>query len=362
MAHFADYTNNIVQKLPYWFKMKKNPYDSIGPLFLNAFGLEMEDVKYILEYAYEQTRIGNVDVDYLDTIYKVILPTNIDMKKVLSVSTNHILLKEVYDLTEFFNITYNKNDYTDNDVYLYDPKRNVVFVRKQYDICNHYKNGKLIITDEKGKIELPIVTHNVWNFLDEFGLLLSCNRLEGESNINYKNRILDVFENPGNSSKDGLLNAISRELNLRKNIVWQDCSKDLVINDQMVVVNKIQVNGRYISTDEVFVDEYNRIVLKGDYELTEVTKNVSYVCGIEMHSFNNKDDKKMNYEFFYSDGKPKELLLKYVQKMHEDMPIIWGKFKWDNAYWDITDEQLGGLAYIPSNYDASIKGFVDYKK
>lgn len=362
MAKYADYTNKIIQKLPYWFSMKKDPYESIGVKFLNAFGLELEDMRNILEYAYEQTRIDNLDTDYLNSTYKAILPSNITKEDILSVSTNHYILKEVYDLESFYNITYNKKDIVtyDENVFYYDIKRRIIFLKRKYDECNHYKDGKITIKTSNEEIELPTTYHFVWNFLDEIGTLLNCYRIEKEPNINYKERILDVFKNPANSSKDGFLNGLARELSLRRNLIWQDCSKDLVLNDQMIILNKIQVNNVYVDINDVFINEYNKVVLKGDNELEGVSKEVSYVYGIELHEMFNKDDKKLNYEFFYSDGKPKELLIKYVRKMHEDMPIIWGKFRWDNSYWDITDKELGGVAYIPNNYDSSIKGFEKY--
>lgn len=364
MAKFSDYTNILVQKLPYWFKMKKDPYNSIGPAFLNAFGLELEDVRYILEYAYNQTRIEDADVNYLDRAYKIVLPGNIDIEDIKSVSTNHFVLDRVYDLITFFDITYdipNREHAYNQNIYFYDKKRHSIFIKQQYDVCNHFPNGKLTVHTSEEHIEFHVKHHKVWNFFDEFGLLLDCYRLEGETNLNYKKRLLDVFTNIGGSNRDGLLNALARELNIRENVIWKDCSKDLVLKDQMIVANKIQVEGSYLPLDDIFINEYNQIVLKGDYELVGVSKKVTYVHGIEMHEMCNKDDKKTNYEFFYSDKKPKKVLIDYVRKMHDDMPIIWGKFRWDSAYWDVNDEQIGGLAFIPSFYDASIKGFEKYK-
>lgn len=365
MASFSDYTNKIVQKLPYWFKMKKDPKNSIGATFLNAFGLELEDVRYILEYAYEQTRIEDADIRYIDRAYKATLPGNVEFEDIVSIGTNQFLLKQVNDLIAFFDITYNitnNNHLYDNNVFFFDKKRHTVFVKDKYDACNHYPNGKIVVKTKTEKFDLELKTHQVWNFFDEFGLLLDCHRIEGEGNESYKNRILDVFKNIGGASKDGLLNALARELNLRKTVMWVDSSRDLVLEDQMIVVNKIKANGEYVHLDNIFINGHNQVVLKGSPEDMFVVKEISYVCGLEMHEIHNKKDKKLNYEFFYQDNKPKEALIEYVKKLHNDIPIIWGKFKWDNSYWDITDEELGGVAFIPSTHDASIRGFEKYKK
>jgi len=55
---------------------------------------------------------------------------------------------------------------------------------------------------------------NIFNSLDEHGILLGLPRLKGETNKAYKQRLLDVGVNKANSSYSGLLNGISRELGL----------------------------------------------------------------------------------------------------------------------------------------------------
>lgn len=60
-------------------------------------------------------------------------------------------------------------------------------------------------------IGYPVVK-TTWNALDEFGLLLSLPRLSGESNKNYKHRLMDVSVHRANSSINGLVYGITREL------------------------------------------------------------------------------------------------------------------------------------------------------
>ena len=56
---FAKYTEKIRSMLPFWFQMKKQPNDSLGLQFLNLFGMEFDDIKKIMEYAYRQTKIDS---------------------------------------------------------------------------------------------------------------------------------------------------------------------------------------------------------------------------------------------------------------------------------------------------------------
>lgn len=57
-------------------------------------------------------------------------------------------------------------------------------------------------------------TKNILNSFDEHGLLLDLQRLRGEPNKTYKQRLLDVGVNRTNASYNGLLNGITRELGL----------------------------------------------------------------------------------------------------------------------------------------------------
>lgn len=58
------------------------------------------------------------------------------------------------------------------------------------------------------------VVHHVYNELDRIGILLGLPRLTGERNAEYKLRLQDVFVHQANSSYNGLINGLTRELGL----------------------------------------------------------------------------------------------------------------------------------------------------
>lgn len=60
------------------------------------------------------------------------------------------------------------------------------------------------------------ISNAIWNVIDEHGLLVDLDRLPNESNIDFTNRIKDVFINPGSSNFYGLVNGATRELGLDK--------------------------------------------------------------------------------------------------------------------------------------------------
>ena len=58
---FAKHTNAILNALPYWFKIRKQSKDSIGARFLNICGLELDDARYVIDYAYNQCYINSAN-------------------------------------------------------------------------------------------------------------------------------------------------------------------------------------------------------------------------------------------------------------------------------------------------------------
>jgi len=61
---------------------------------------------------------------------------------------------------------------------------------------------------------LTPVVHHVFNALDETGITLNLERLRGESNATYRQRLFDVGVRHANATYMGLVNGISRELGL----------------------------------------------------------------------------------------------------------------------------------------------------
>ena len=69
---FARYTNLILNALPHWFKIRKGSADSIGARFLNIAGLKLDDIRFVLDYAYRQCYMNTIDMDQIDFCYKAI--------------------------------------------------------------------------------------------------------------------------------------------------------------------------------------------------------------------------------------------------------------------------------------------------
>lgn len=362
---FADHTNILLEKLPYWFKMRKQSKDSIGADYLNISGINLDDALYTIDYAYNQCYIDTVDLKQIDFCYKTIIPMPYSVYNMESVFANNGSLYEAKTLKEFFGI--DLHNITDKELhsfetYYVDYERNIIYVRQKFNADAINNNGKLNVKfkNQDEFISFNLVPHKVWNFLDELGELVSCPRLPEEPNIEYKVRIQDVFKNIANSSRDGLINGIARELSIRKIIIWNDITSDLELEDPMIVLNSIKVNGEYYPQEYIFLTTAGSVALKATPEL-QPNAEVTYVYGLEMHQLWNRDDTKLQNELFTVEGRPRLKLQQYINIMNSESPIFWDYFHWNEHYWDQNKEDVSGIGYIQHNYDGSIKGFKNFK-
>lgn len=362
---FARHTNAILNALPHWFKIRKESEDSIGARFLNICGLELDDARYVIDYAYQQCYINTADITQVDFCYKAIIPMPLKVSDIESVYANNTSLIKTKDIKQFFGIDQNINNKQLHSFELYyvDEKRNIIYVRQKFNADAINDNGKikLIFKDETEYIK-SLIPHQVWNFFDELGALVSCPRLPEEPNVEYKKRIMDVFTNKASASRDGLINGIGRELAIRRNLIWTNPNKDLELEDAMIVLNSITVNSEYIDPSRIFLTASGTVLLKAfnDEEYRKDYK-VSYVYGLEMHQLHNKEDIKLYNELFTVEGKPKSKLKQYIDILNSESPIFWDHFHWNEHYWDQNEPNVSGVGFIPHLYDGSIKGFKNYK-
>lgn len=363
---YAEHTDILLNKLPYWFSMRKKSKDSNGANYLNIAGIELDDALFTIDYAYKQCYIDTVDLDQVDFCYKAIIPMPFSVYNIETVFVNNTGLYQAKTLKEFFGVDLqgieDKPLHSFENYYL-DYEHNIIYVRKKFNADAINSNGKLEIKykDEAVPRIVPLIPHKVWNYLDELGALMSCPRLPEEPNIEYKKRIQDVFKNPANASKNGLINGIGRELAIRRILTWDDTTKDLELNDPMIVLNSIKVNGSYYSQSNIYFTATGSVLLTPQPDIPNGCE-VNYVYGLEMHQLWNTEDIKLQNELFTVEGKEKPKLEQYIKILESESPIFWDHFHWNEHYWDQNSEEVSGIGYIEHLYDGSIKGFKNFKK
>ena len=363
---FAKHTNAILDALPYWFKIRKESQDSIGTRFLNICGLELDDARYVIDYAYQQCYIETADIAQVDFCYKTIVPMPLKVSELQSVFANNTGLIKAESIKQFFGIDQNINNQQLHsfDFYYIDEKRNILYVRQKFNADAINDNGKVKLVFKDGSEYIrALIPHQIWNFFDEIGALVSCSRLPEEPNIEYKKRIMDVFTNKANASKQGLINGIGRELATRRTLIWSNPGRDLELEDAMIVLNSITIDGEPIDQSQVFLTAAGTVLLKAfkDKMLRKDCK-VSYVYGLEMHQLHNREDIKLYNELFTVEGKAKTKLKQYIDILNSESPIFWNHFHWNEHYWDQNEANVSGVGYIPHLYDGSIRGFKNYKR
>lgn len=363
---FAKHTEKIKSLLPNWFEMKKKSNESIGLQFLNLVGLQLDDIDNILTYAYNQVTLNDIDIDFVDITYKALIPSIYESNDIIDVVSNSASLIEVTDLHKFFGLDYGHsvNDVTKtSEFYFFDRERKILYFRDELEKDQTYANGKIgIVLFNNTIVDIPLTIHHVWNFMDEFGALLGCSRLYGEKNINYKNRLLDVFINPANSTKKGLANGIARELGIRKFKIWENPQYEFIIKDKMVIANTITKNNIPIELDNIKINANGYLVVSPDLFEEERDLKISYICGLEINSLANSKSNKFSNELYNSDGTVTDLLISYVNEIKKNSAILWGDFLYDEAMWvkDNNEFDINYFSFIPAKLDASIKGFAKY--
>jgi len=74
---------------------------------------------------------------------------------------------------------------------------------------------RIVASDDVSTDYTP-VTHDIWNALDEWGLVFGVSRFPGETNLAYRTRLQAVASYSHGSSRQGLVNAISTRLGLTR--------------------------------------------------------------------------------------------------------------------------------------------------
>ena len=222
-------------KFPSWMKMAKDP-SSVGASFLNVFGITFEEFKEEMDYVVNNFYIKTADVEMVDILYKVPLTLDVvnDFNKgnfpeiVLNHHTGDVerishvpLVKDLYSRDRALPLAFINGE----DHYLYLR----IDMTKIADRETPFQSVEI-----NGAKHYTVEFHHVWNAFDEFGFLLGLKRLPLEKNESYKQRILDVFINPGSSTNQGIQSGLSRELGLKSNEIKVFSLDDEAFSEELI--------------------------------------------------------------------------------------------------------------------------------
>lgn len=369
MNRWSYVTDQIRAKLPHWWKMRKDK-NSLGAQFLNVFGLTFEDVYDTVTYVRQQYKIGTADLKQADIIYKGSLPVIVTSSSRIRLTGSSYLLESVSDMGAFLtNMAGDELAYEElyyNNPFYVDWDKHFVYVRKPYDVTADYPEGSIVleVLDANGMVTssqtIQLHIHHVWNFFDEFGLLLDTPRLYGEKNEPYSERILDVFRHPANSTYRGLINGIGRDLGLTHKETWEDDRFDYIIYPPRVVKETIEVDGQPVDSANLDTDNSGRIILLGNSNSSGESRTITYIARLDLHKMGDKTDYAFQDQLYTAQGTATALLEYYVEIITKHVPVMWGQLVYGVGHWDITAADLGGTGYLPAVLDANFMAWASY--
>ena len=339
---YSSYTQEIANEFPTWTRIQQTP-ESLGQRFFNFLGLHLEEVKEYLTWIAEQKYIDTIDLHVLDWVY-LYEAGNIDRHNNVRVlaNLNHqkVALKEKPTIRSFF---YNEED--EGVIIDYQKKR--IYSTVEYPL--------LYIESDDGEIGATPTAHHMWNAIDEFGLLVGLRRRYLEANKEMKERILDVFRYPSNTSDEGLTNGIARELNLiNHDLIWKDDSKAFVLENHTgsyIDPRSIRLNGQRIAEDFYEITEENDLII---HPLnTGNTYTVSFIQGVKKFELHDKKNVELQKMMYQNNGMATTKLKNWVEYIHQISPIMWDHFRWDQGFWDTIDIKSTGLGFLPNQWDST---------
>lgn len=343
---YSMYTQRLADEFPIWTKIRQDR-KSVGQQFLNFFGMELEKIEDSIIEVQKQKYINELNEHTLDWIYLYELPP------VNSQDEIHLYQdgKEIPIFDHIKSLFYNKN--IDGGIIDYEERR--FYSTQYYDRFS----GVVVRPNDRASFTADPIPHHIWNAFDEFGLLVGVKRLFLESNKDYRERILDVFRYPANSSRQGLIHGIGRELNLIKRIEWKDDTKNLYLKGKGIIPDTIRIDGQEVQPNMYYVDPYGHVVI---YSLNQGVKHVvSFVKGIDMYELHDyANNEALHKLMFYPDGQATPRLKKWVDYINQVAPVMWNHFNWDEGFWDTIDSSLTGVGYLPNIWDSDTSAWESY--
>jgi len=347
---YSDKTKEMFELMPSWMKMAKDK-DSVGQQFMNFFGLKLEEIEDVLDELLENRILITNNTDQPDIIYKFDLPSVYVNSTDVTIIGAGRELEEKQKLKEFYNT---------NDTFIIDGEKNIAYLRDSYG-GGDGAEGVVSVTIEYNGEEIwdkrvGLRTHHVWNSLDEFGMLLSLPRNYNENNIRYKNRLLNVFKYLPNSTHKGLTYGISNELGLIKTVDWENDSEDLVIEGEQILKSSIKIDGKRVEDDQLIKLSDSKYSIKALNE--DKSHKVKFIHGVELHALNDEDDIKFQNKLYKTNKTATEKLKYYVDRITNDIPLMWGSFLWDKGWWDPANKDLLGISFLPSIWDPNVEDWI----
>ena len=219
-----DYSNMLkraIKYFPLWSDIRKRTNKSIGGQLIDSSLKETIEIdNAINEYKdfYFLDKYDGIEDTILAFAYSVNIG-QIDDLNTVEVTYNNIQYLLTNNIDDFYNTINNIAYYENGYIYIKD------LINNNTDIT--------ILIDDYSFIYKLTKTH-IWNIFDEYAVFVGLERYENETNKQLKDRILFTTKHLGNSTEDGLKNAIVSELMSLININKEDIEISKVTPENLI--------------------------------------------------------------------------------------------------------------------------------
>lgn len=245
MFNYSDMLKRALEYFPLWSDIRKRSNKSIGgQLVDSALKETLELEKAIGEY--KDFYFLDKYKDKEDSVIAFVYATNIGILKDLDIITYVEYNNEKFELTKDI------DEFYSNIKIAYYENGNIYF---RTEVINE-PELKVIVNINDYTYEYTLEKKHVWNIFDEYAVFVGIERHINESNKQLKDRILFTTKNPGNSSEQGLKNAIISELMSLTDITENDINISKVTPENLIKPYK-----QYKTLLEM-LDKLNRDCLK----------------------------------------------------------------------------------------------------
>src|SRR5690606_26213049 len=212
---YAQTTQELARWLPPWMKAAKDPNSNLQQ-FLNAFGLELDEIREDIALLWNSVFIGTLPVDLVAWVRKAPLPSVSSPLTVEGIIGGQwVTLEPVERLRDFLK--------RDEHLYIIDYDRQVIYLRQLYEEAR--VNGQ----------PLDLEGHHVWNPFDEFALKARITRQHRESNESLRQRTLLAFRYP-----HGIAAPLAAFAGLVRELEWNGPVLDLPDGD--LIPSTVRIN------------------------------------------------------------------------------------------------------------------------
>lgn len=332
MSSPARATIRIANQFPIWTKIRRDR-GSLGFRFIDSYGHEIDEANRVVAAMLASLFLQTLDENQISEVEVASIPRDVSLAKPFAVYAGDQKLKVYTRLIDF-----------------YVTKEPAAFIdRESWSVYFRNVTGDSALYQGAFVWPLTRTSYYVWNDFDEFGLLLGLERIPGESNADFRRRMLTVGQLAPASSQVRLEADWARRLGLIQELEWPDDRYPLHIPGAHP--SACFVDGVLYPAEET----EDGVILQPPEDAEGMTRRVVALLRIRSSPLWQQDSNEWLYNKLHSvwsDGNSAYYAL--AKEIAKNAPVLWGEIRPGESYWEAGKASELGLGHIPSLMDPVI--------